>query len=179
MLIPTFNLRSFEVMSSTIWRCAALVCLGVLLVVAAPAPASTTKTTTFQVSLVISNDCAISANALSFGTSGVLSASINQSTTLSVTCSNTTPYSVGLDAGSVSGSTVTTRLLGNGSATVQFQLYSDSARTTVWGNTTGTNTVSGTGTGSAQSLTVYGEVPAQSTPAANTYTSTVTASVTF
>jgi len=158
---------------------AGAVATGILLAAALPAAASTTKTTTFQVSLVISNDCAISANALSFGTSGVLSADINQSTTLSVTCSNTTPYSVGLDAGSVSGSTVNLRLLGNGSATVQFQLYSDSAHTTLWGNTAGTNTVSGTGTGSAQSLTVYGVVPAQITPAANTYTSTVTASVTF
>jgi spore coat protein U-like protein len=167
------------VTSSTIWRCAALGCLGALLTLAPPAPASTTKTTTFQVSLVISNDCEISATALSFGTSGVLSANINQSTTLSVTCSNTTPYSVGLDAGSVSGSTVATRLLNNGAATVQFQLYSDAAHTTIWGNTIGTNTVSGTGTGSAQSLTVYGVVPAQITPAANTYTSTVTASVTF
>jgi spore coat protein U-like protein len=165
--------------SCAIGRCAALLFLATLLAVALPAAASTTKTTTFQVSLVISNDCAISATALSFGSSGVLSANINQSTTLSVTCSNTTPYSVGLDAGSVSGSTVTTRLLGNGAATVQFQLYSDSAHTTVWGNTPGTNTVSGTGTGGAQSLTVYGEVPAQGTPAANTYTSTVTASVTF
>jgi spore coat protein U-like protein len=165
--------------SCAIGRCAALLFLGALLAVALPAAATTTKTTTFQVSLVISNDCAISATALSFGTSGVLSANINQSTTLSVTCSNTTPYNVGLDAGSVSGSTVTARLLSNGAATVDFQLYSDSAHTTVWGNTLGTNTVSGTGTGSAQSLTVYGVVPAQSTPAANTYTSTVTASVIF
>lgn len=166
--------------SSTIGRCIALLYAGsVLGTVTLPASASTTRTTTFQVSLVISNDCAISATALSFGTSGTLSANIDQSATLSVTCSNTTPYSVGLDAGSVSGSTVATRLLGSGAATVQFQLYSDSSRTTVWGNTLGTNTVSGTGTGSSQSLTVYGEVPPQATPAANTYTSTVTASVTF
>lgn len=157
----------------------AFVCSAALMAVALPAASSTTRTTTFQVSLVISDDCAISANALSFGTNGVLSANINQSTTLNVTCTNTTPYSVGLDAGSVSGSTVNVRLLGNGSATVQFQLYSDSAHTTLWGNTVGTNTVGGTGTGSAQSLTVYGVVPAQITPVANTYTSTVTASVTF
>jgi spore coat protein U-like protein len=167
-------------MTSLIGRRAALPYLGALLAaVALPASASTTKTTTFQVSLIISNDCAISATALSFGTTGVLSASLNQSTTLTVTCSNTTPYSVGLDAGSVAGSTVATRLMGNSGATVQFQLYSDSAHTTVWGNTIGTNTVGGTGTGNAQSVTVYGEVPAQATPAANTYTSTVTASVTF
>jgi spore coat protein U-like protein len=108
-----------------------------------------------------------------------LAAAINQTTTLSVTCSNTTPYNVGLDAGNASGSTVAARLLANGAATVGFQMYSDSGRSTVWGNTIGTNTVSGTGTGSAQTLTVYGQVPAQATPTANTYTSTVTASITF
>jgi len=60
-----------------------------------------------------------------------------------------------------------------------FQLYSDSAHTQVWGNTIGTNTVTGTGTGTAQTLTVYGRVPQQSTPAAGTYTSTITATITF
>jgi spore coat protein U-like protein len=69
--------------------------------------------------------------------------------------------------------------LSNGTATVQYQLYSDSGRSVVWGNTIGTNTVSGTGNGSAQTLTVYGQVAPQTTPAASTYTSTVTASVTF
>ena len=77
------------------------------------------------------------------------------------------------------GSTVGSRLLGNGTATVQFQMYQDSARSILWGNTLGTNTVSGVGNGTAQSITVYGQVPTQTTPAASTYTSTVTASVTF
>jgi spore coat protein U-like protein len=156
--------------------------VGVALALAATvssAQASTTVTTTFQVSLTITSNCVIAANPLSFGTTGVLTANVNQTTTLSVTCTNTTPYNVGLDGGNVTGSTVTSRLLGNGTSTVQFQLYSDSGRSIVWGNTIGTNTVSGTGSGSAQSLTVYGQVPTQSTPAASTYTSTVTASVTF
>ena len=147
--------------------------------VVTPASATTTKTATFLVSLQITSDCAISTNPLNFGSSGVLAAAINQTTTLSVTCSNTTPYNVGLDAGNASGSTVAARLLANGAATVAFQMYSDSGRSTVWGNTIGTNTVSGTGSGSAQTLTVYGQVPAQATPTANTYTSTVTASITF
>lgn len=160
-------------------HCARLALLLSALGLALSASASTTKTTTFLVSLVINSDCSISANPLNFGSSGVLAANVTQTTSLSVTCSNTTPYNIGLDAGSVSGSTVTTRLLANGATTVQFQLYSDSGHTTVWGNTIGTNTVSGTGDGNAQSLTVYGVVPPQTTPAANTYTSTVTASVTF
>jgi spore coat protein U-like protein len=158
-----------------------MILAGVLSVAAmvAPANATTTKTATFLVSLTINSDCSISTSPLAFGSSGVLAAAINQSTSLTVTCSNTTPYSLGLDAGSVSGSTVATRLLSNGTATVNFQLYSDTNHSVLWGNTVGVNTVSGVGNGSAQSVTVYGQVAAQATPTASTYTSTVTASVIF
>ncbi|MHA6845414.1 spore coat U domain-containing protein [Ralstonia syzygii] len=139
-----------------------------------------TKTTTFAVSLTLQADCSISANALNFGTQGVLAANVDQATTLSVTCSNTAPYNVGFDAGTTTGSTIAARLLASsGTATVGFQLYSDSARTQVWGNTVGTDTVSGTGSGTAQVLTVYGRVPSQNTPAAGAYSSTITATITF
>lgn len=142
--------------------------------------AAATQTTTFTVTLTLQNNCVISANALNFGTQGVLSANVDQTTSLSVTCSTSAPYNVGLDAGTTTGSTVAARLLaGSGGTTVDFQLYSDSAHTQVWGNTIGTNTVTGTGTGAAQTLTVYGRVPSQTTPAAGTYTSTVTATITF
>lgn len=163
-------------------RLARLSALGfalIALVAAGPSMGVTTKTATFLVNLTITSDCAIATNPLAFGSSGVIAAVINQTTTLSITCSNTTPYNVGLDAGNVSGSTVAARLLANGATTMSFQMYSDSGRTTVWGNTIGTNTVTGTGNGSAQTLTIYGQVPVQATPTANTYSSTVTASVTF
>ena len=63
--------------------------------------------------------------------------------------------------------------------TVGFQLYQDAGHTTLWGNTQGTNTASGTGTGSAQSIVVYGQVPAQTTPKPDTYQTTITATVYF
>ncbi|CAB3971748.1 MULTISPECIES: spore coat U domain-containing protein [Burkholderia] len=143
-----------------------------------------TATATFTVTLTIQANCTIAANPLAFGSTGVLASALNQQTTLSVTCSNTTPYNVGLDAGSVSGSTVASRLLagtatGNTGTTVGFQLYQDAGHTTVWGNTQGTNTVGGTGSGSAQSINVYGQVAAQATPQPDTYQSTVTATVYF
>jgi spore coat protein U-like protein len=143
-----------------------------------------TGSATFNVTLTIQANCTISANPLAFGTSGLLSSALNQSTTLSVTCTNTTPYNVGLDGGNVSGSTVTNRLLagtatGNTSTTVNFQLYQDTGRTMVWGNTQGTNTITGTGTGSAQTISVYGQIASQTTPKPDTYQSTVTATVYF
>ena len=150
------------------------------------APAATynngTATATFTVSLTLQANCGITANPLNFGTTGVLSTAINQQTTVAVTCTNTTPYNVGLDAGGVTGSTVASRLMagtaaGNTGTTVGYQLYQDAGHATVWGNTQGTDTVAGTGNGSAQSITVYGQVPSQATPRPDTYQATVTATV--
>lgn len=143
-----------------------------------------TNTATFLVSLTIAANCTIAANPLAFGSQGVLATAVNQQTTLAVTCTNTTPYNIGLDAGTVTGSTVATRLLagtatGNTGTTVGFQLYQDAGRTTIWGNTQSTNTVAGTGSGAAQTLTVYGQVAPQNTPRPDTYQSTVTATVFF
>jgi spore coat protein U-like protein len=158
---------------------------GIALPVAQAATYSNgTATATFNVTLTLQANCSISATPLSFGTNGVLATAINQQTSVAVTCTNTTPYNVGLDAGSVTGSTVAARLMagtatGNTGTTVGFQLYQDAGRTTVWGNTQGTNTVAGTGSGSAQSITVYGQVPAQATPKPDTYQTTVTATVYF
>ena len=49
----------------------------------------------------------------------------------------------------------------------------------MWGNTVGTDTVSATGSGASQAYTVYGRVPMQTTPAAATYTDTITVTVTY
>jgi spore coat protein U-like protein len=92
---------------------------------------------------------------------------------------HTTPYNIGLDAGTGSGATVAVRKMSNGGNTVNYSLYSDSGRSTVWGNTVGTDTVAATGNGTSQSYTVYGRVPAQTTPAAATYTDTITVTVTY
>ena len=67
----------------------------------------------------------------------------------------------------------------SGSATIDYKLFSESTRTTNWGNTVATDTVSGTGSGSAITYTVYGRVIVQATPAPGTYTDTMTITVTY
>jgi len=140
------------------------------------------KTSNFDVTLKIVADCIIAANPLDFGQNqGVLSTAVNVNTTLNVTCTNTTPYNVGLSAGSGTGSTTAARLMsgtGANTGTVAFNLNQTSGGVN-WGNTQGTDTLSGTGTGALQNLTVYGTVPAQSTPQPDTYKSTITATVYF
>lgn len=147
----------------------------------ASAAQGTTTTTTFTVQVTITASCVInSASTLNFGGSqGVLGANVDQTSTIQVQCTNTTPYNIGLNAGTATGATVTTRKMTSGANTVSYSLYSDSGRTTNWGNTVGTDTVSATGSGAAQSFTVYGRIPPQSTPAPATYTDTITVTVTY
>jgi spore coat protein U-like protein len=140
------------------------------------------KTATFDVTVQIIADCTIAAQPLDFGASqGVLSSTVSSTTSLQVTCTNTTPYNVGLSAGTVTGSTTASRLLGGTGAntgTVAFNLTM-AAGAGNWGNTQGTDTKSGTGTGALQSMTVYGAIPAQNTPQPDTYKTTITATVYF
>ena len=143
-------------------------------------PLAATATSSFTVSITIAATCTVnSASTLNFGNQGILSTNVDQTSTIQVTCTNTTPYNIGLDAGTGSGATVTTRKLTSGGATVNYTLYSNSGRTTVWGNTVGTDTVTGTGNGSGQNFTVYGRVPPQTTPAPGSYSDTITVTVTY
>ncbi|AYD02236.1 spore coat U domain-containing protein [Neorhizobium sp. NCHU2750] len=149
---------------------------------AAAGPAlAQTATTTFNVTMTITSSCQInSATNMDFGSSGVIAANRDATSTITVQCTNGTGYTIGLNAGSTTGGTIATRLMsGAGGATIGYSLYSDVARNTYWGNTIGTNTVSGTGNGAAQPYTVYGRVPPQTTPAAGPYTDTVTATLNY
>ena len=146
----------------------------------ASASLAATTTSTFTTQVTIAAACTInSAATLNFGSQGVLLANVDQTSTLQVQCTNTTPYNIGLDAGTGTGATVAVRKMSAGANTVNYSLYSDSGRTTVWGNTIGTNTVAATGNGASQSYTVYGRVTAQTTPAPATYSDTITVTVTY
>lgn len=142
------------------------------------------QSSTFLVSLKVEKDCTITAgNTLNFGTatSSLINTDIPGSTTFSITCTNTTPYVLSLDAGTTAGSTVAARLLlgGTTATTVPYQLYTDNTYGTVWGNTSG-STVAGTGSGQAQTITVNGKaLSTGSMPAPDTYTSTETVTITF
>ena len=139
-----------------------------------------TSTATMPVTITIQNACnvsSVSPTTLNFGTQGPLTAAVNQTSTITVTCTSGAPYNIGLDGGS--SANVNARVMVNGTNSVGYQLYSNSSHTTVWGNTIGTNTVPGTGNGTTQAYTVYGQVPAQTTPPAGTYNDTINVTVTY
>ena len=141
-----------------------------------------TTTTNFNVQITITNSCTIvSATNLNFGSVGVIGAAgVDSTSTITVQCTSLAPYNVGLSAGIGSGATVGSRFMTSAASNkVGYSLYQDAAHSLVWGETIGTDTIAGTGTGASQALTVYGHVPSQATPAAAVYNDTVTATVTY
>jgi spore coat protein U-like protein len=139
-----------------------------------------TATSTFQTQITISASCVVNSSPnIDFGANGVLTSNVDQTSTLAVQCTDTTPYTIGLSAGTGAGATVATRKMTNSGATVNYSLYSDSAHTTVWGNTAGTDTVAGTANGASQNYTIYGRVPSQTTSAPGTYTDTITVTINY
>jgi spore coat protein U-like protein len=137
-----------------------------------------TNTATFTVTATIVANCLLSASPLNMGTySGAL---LNATSLLTVTCTNTTVFNIGLNAGTSTGATVTTRkMTGPGSATLNYNLFRNSALTQNWGMTVGTDTFSSTGNGLAQNFTVYGQVPAGQFVAPGTYNDTIIATITY
>jgi spore coat protein U-like protein len=139
-----------------------------------------TATGTIGVSLTINAACVFSSSApVAFTAQGVLTAAVNNTGTVSTQCTNTLPYTVSLDQGAGTGATTSTRTMANGAATISYALYRDAARTQNWGKVIGTDTFAGTGNGAVQPLTVYGQVPAQTTPVAGAYADTVNVTITF
>lgn len=148
----------------------------------APSCSSLTAAGTFPftVSATVTNNCNIGATNLSFGTAGVLGTGINATGSLSVACTNGDAWRVSLNGGGSGNVAARVMQRQGGGGSVGYQLYTDSARTLPWGDGTGgTTRVTGTGTGLAQAVTVYGRVPAQSTPAPGSYSDTITATIEF
>ena len=153
---------------------------------ATPAMADTANAI-FQVNVTIQKACTVAAGAgsnISLGTVAATATDLAGNNTITVKCSKTTPYFIGLapsnadtdGAGEMAGTGVNTD-------TVPYQLRSSAgASGTVWGNTatasSAGNGVAGTGTGANQSHTVYVTAPsANFTP--DTYTDTVTVNVNY
>lgn len=105
----------------------------------------TTSTPTYSVSVPFSVSarymvsCTVSATTLDFGTQGVLDSDVDSTSAVTVTCTNGASYSVGLNEGTTSGGTTTTRkMVGQtSSATINYQMFQDAARTDNWGNASG------------------------------------------
>lgn len=132
------------------------------------------------VSAIVTAQCVVQSAALPFGTYNA--AAVQQNAQIGVTCSNGTSYTVSLDAGTGSGASTTTRKLvaadGSGT-TLNYGLYQDASRTKTWGNANGTDTLTGVGNGTAQSIPVYGQIPGGQTAGAGSYSDVVAITLSY
>jgi spore coat protein U-like protein len=133
----------------------------------------------FSVMATNATICSVSASTLNFGSSGVLQSALDATSTITLTCTNAAPYTVSLDGGLSGATNPTQRKMVQASEQITYGLYQDSARTQPWGDSVGTNTAAGTGSGLAQNFTVYGRVPAQNTPSPGTYADTVVVTISY
>jgi spore coat protein U-like protein len=143
-----------------------------------------TTTTTFNTNASVAAQCNVSAANLSFGTVNPVSSQVDATTALTVNCTKNSAYTVGLDAGTTTGATIAQRKMANGADIMNYNLYTDAARTTIWGNSAVAPlwvAGSGAGLGIAQTLTVYGRVASGQTNLAvgNYQENTITVTVTY
>ena len=152
------------------------------LIAASTGALATAITATFQVQATVHKECTVSAVNLTFPADDPANTQNDGSTTVTVNCTKNTTYTVGLTAGTTAGATIAQRLMASGPDLMNYNLYTDAARSSIWGNTAG-SWVSGTGAGmgTPQALTVYGQVAGgQTNLAAATYTeAAITVNVTF
>jgi spore coat protein U-like protein len=156
---------------------------GLLSVVLAATPASAaTTSTTLNVSATVTANCTVSSSAVAFGSVNPLSGSnVDATGGITVTCTNGTGWTAAAGVGSGTGATFASRKMTAGANLLNYTLYTDAARTTVWGDGTGaTGQFSNTGSGVAQAVTVYGRVPSgQVTVPPGAYADTVSVTVTY
>lgn len=151
------------------WR--ALLTWAVLALLAAPAARAATS-------------CTVAATSVAFGTYTPLqTTALEANGTITITCTGVTGFdtaTVSLSAGT-SGN-YTTRTLTSGTSTLNYNLYTSSADSTVWGNGSGTSSTVQALIwffATTANLTVYGAIASGQDPAPGTYTDTITVSVSY
>jgi len=124
--------------------------------------------------------CTIASIAdLDFGShSGLIDTALNYTTALSMNCRRRTAWQVSLDNGQYASGSIR-RMRNAAGQYLRYELYRDAARSQRWGSTLNSDTQTGTGTGSTQSLTLYGQVPAAQTPPPGSYSDVVKVTVTY
>jgi spore coat protein U-like protein len=170
----TTSLSSRRVLGAAAAACAAI---------ALPSAANaSTATSTLSVNATVVANCTVSPSALGFGNVDTLSGSnVDGAGGLSVTCTNGTTWTASAGVGAGTGATFLSRRMTAGANLLTYNLYTTSGRTVVWGDGTGaTATLAGTGTGSVQSVSVYGRVGlGQTTVPAGSYADTVAVTITY
>ena len=132
----------------------------------------------FQVTATVQSVCTITASDLAFGSYDPSAGDRDATSTLDVTCTNGTIYTVGLNGGGT-GVVTARAMAGPGGATLNYAMFRDSSRTQNWEDIGSLQVESGTGNGATQPLTVYGRVAGGQFSTGGSYSDTVTATIDF
>lgn len=158
--------------------------VGMLLVSASTGIAGT-STSNMNVSATVTTSCSISAGSLAFGSyDAVTGAAVQGTAALSVACTKGATAQITLGQGSQAGTGSSDiaplrRMKDSGTNYLSYSLFQDSARTTVWGNTSVTGASYLSAGSAATTITVYGTIGATQDVPAGSYTDSVVATVTF
>ena len=129
-----------------------------------------------------SSSCTISVTSIAFGSYNVFTTTADDSTgTITFRC-NAAAANISIALNDGSSSTFSPRTLRNGSEVLQYNLYRNAARTTIWGDGTGGTSVytsANPPNNSNVNVTIYGRIPAQQDVSAGSYTDTVSAVINF
>ena len=124
--------------------------------------------------------CNLSATAMNFGTLADLTTAQATTNQIAITCTTGAVYAVALNNGMNGGTSPTNRIMVSPSnQKLRYGIFKDAAHVQAWGATTGSNTLTGTGTGVAQNITAYALLPAQGNPSAGTYSDTVVVTINY
>lgn len=167
-------------------RVSLLVALGLAAPLAALAGTSP-QTATFTVTATVIKSCVVTTTPIAFGSYDPTSATaVTASGAVSAKCTKGAQPSVALDQGqnkaAASTAAVPARQMSDGAGDLlPYHIYTASAGTTEWGNTTAQEPASQTSTSvnTALSFPTYGNLPAGADVPAGSYSDTVTATVTF
>ena len=126
--------------------------------------------------MLAAHRCTVKATGINFA--GYVASLKNITGTLTVTCSKGLAYGIALNSGLSAGATITSRAMtGPSGVLLHYGIYTNASHSINWGDSSGTNWVTGTGTGKAQKYNVYGQLPANQYVTAGAYTDRITASV--
>lgn len=164
----------------------ALASTGFLVISSDSSVIAATATSTFQVSVSVNNNCTISSTAVTFPNYDPISTHAtnpddSNGGTVTVTCTRGTVTHIGLGLGAnASGSQ--RRMKDGGTNYINYQLYQDTGRTTVWGNDSSswfTPNPAAAPDKNPRTFTVNGRIPSGQDVPAGTYSDTVVATVNF
>lgn len=157
----------------------AVLALGLI---STPASAATTASTSMQVSAQVQTSCSVSATSLTF--SAYTGTVLQATSSITVSCNTNDTVTIGLSKGQGDLASANNPRVMTGTSPMgdylNYSLYSDNAYSIPWTDLSGTNYVTATVDGEAPSpLPVYGRIAGGQNSPADTYTDSITVTVSY